>query len=347
MPTNGPTVRDVARHAGVSVASVSRALNGIKTVRPDVRKLVEDAARELGYVPHAGARNLSLQRSGAVGVALPDLHGEYFSELVRGLHQAALDHGTQLLLSNVPQDPERAVEALNHLRGRVDALVILAPHLDPDCLLRNLSPNLPTVLLNGAPHKRNVHELRLDNYAGAQAMVQHLHDRGCYDLVHIAGPAGNIEAQERQRGFLESCAELGINGRILAGDFSEEAGAAAASEIIASRLTTDGIFAANDMMAIGAMTVLKSHGIALPDDMALAGFDDIPLARLVTPALTTIRVDIAGMGKRAMAVLFQDDPKDRVNTPILEWKIPELIARETTTRVNPRTDPSAAAHNNP
>ncbi|MGN6374151.1 MAG: LacI family DNA-binding transcriptional regulator, partial [Sphingomonas sp.] len=142
------TIRDVAREAAVSVASVSRALNGHPSVLPATRERVEAAARKLDYVPHAGARSLSLARAHAIGVVLPDLHGEFFSEIVRGMDREANRLGYQLLLSNFHVDPEQAAQAMRTLRGRVDGLLVMAPEIDAAQLQESLPASLRAVLIN-------------------------------------------------------------------------------------------------------------------------------------------------------------------------------------------------------
>lgn len=323
------TIRDVAREAEVSVASASRALNGSAAVRPALRTRVEAAAAALRYVPHHGARNLSLARTGAVGVVLPDLHGEFFSEILRGLDREASRRGLQLLLSNMHAEAARAVEALRTMRGRVDGLVVMAPHVDPDRLLAELPPSVPTVLIACPPHGGACAELRIDNGAGAEAMTDHLVASGRRRIAHLTGPDGNVDAAERLAGYRRALARHGLPERVLPGDFMEEAGVAAAEALIADRDGCDALFAANDMMAIGALMTLRRAGVDVPGDVAVAGFDDIPLARLISPALTTMRTDIADVGARAVARLagLIAGGDDRAQ----ELRTPELVVRETTT----------------
>lgn len=298
------TIRDVAREAAVSVASVSRVLNGHDNVRPVLRERIESAAVALGYVMHAGARNLSLARSNAIGVVLPDLHGEFFSEVLRGLDRAASERGLQLLLSNMHRDPGRAVAALRTMHGRVDGMIVMAPHVDADRLLTQLPASVPTVLLNCRAHHERRPELRIDNVSGAAAMVHHLVATGRHRIVHVRGATGNVEADDRQRGYEQAIATYGgVTSRIIDGDFMEESGVAAAEELLRDIDQVDAVFAANDMMAIGVLVTLHRAGIAVPGQVAVAGFDDIPLARLISPALTTMRTDIANLGARAVARL--------------------------------------------
>jgi LacI family transcriptional regulator len=323
------TIRDVAREAAVSVASVSRVLNGHEHVRPEMKQRVEAAATALGYVMHAGARSLSLSRTNAIGVVLPDLHGEFFSELLRGMDRAASASGLQLLLSNMHGDARRAVDALRTMRGRVDGMIVLAPHVDADLLFAQLTPSVPAVLLNCAPHQQRRAELRVDNVAAAAAMVHHLVATGCRRIVHLAGAAGNIEAQDRQRGYEQAIATYpDLVPRVLAGDFLEESGIAAAEELLRNIGAVDAVFAANDMMAIGVLVTLHRAGVAVPDQVSVAGFDDIPLARLISPALTTMRVDIAGMGARAVDRLVELIAGRGSDDILLD--MPELVPRATT-----------------
>jgi LacI family transcriptional regulator len=335
------TIRDVAREADVSVASVSRVLNGHSNVRNEVRERVQAAAAALGYVPHAGARNLSLARTNAIGVMLPDLHGEFFSETARGIDSEASARGLQLLLSNAHADPARAIETLQTMRGRVDGVIIMAPDLDPEQLFGHLPASLPAVLINCRDNQEQRAELRVDNAAGAEAMTEHLVATGRRRIVHLAGPEGNLEAQARVAGYRAAMTRHGLTPRVLPGDFFEEAGTAAAEMLLAELddpQGPDALFAANDMMAIGALMRFRRAGVAVPGRIAIAGFDDVPLARLISPALTTMRVGIAGIGARAvvrLAALIAGGVDHAV-----EPRTPELIVRETTVAAENRKQPA-------
>ena len=326
------TIRDVARAAAVSVASVSRVMNGSANVRPETRQRIEEAAAQLRYVPHAGARNLSMARAHAIGVVLPDIHGEFFSEFLRGMDAAASTAGYQLLLSNIHADPDHAIATLRTMRGRVDGLVVMAPHIAADVLMARMPRDLPVVFVNCAEHAAPRAELRIDNAAAAAAMVDHLVATGRRRITHLRGPEGNIDAEERTRGYRDAVARHGLALQVIPGDFMEEAGAAAAALILADPASTDALFAANDMMAISAMTALRRGGLDVPRDIAVAGFDDIPLARMVSPALTTMRVDIAAMGAEALsrlaAIIAGDlDTHSRAT-------VPRLVVRDTTDQTN-------------
>jgi LacI family transcriptional regulator len=321
------TIRDVARRAEVSVASVSRALNGLDNVRAETRQRILTAAAELGYVPHAGARSLSLARAHAIGVVLPDLHGEFFSECVRGMDREASRRGYLLLLSNMHDDNEKASIALRAMRGRVDGLLVMAPHVELGSIAKMLPPSLPSVLIN-CPGAIDTHpSIRFDNKAGAAAMVDHLVANGYRHIVHIAGPLGNIDAQERAEGFRAAMRRHGLEPRVMPGNFREDAGEEAARIIAAGSEPCDAVFAANDMMAIGCLHGLRTAGKRVPEDIAVGGFDDVPLARYLE--LTTVRVRIAEMGERAVARLI-DLLEGRNMGELGEIHIPDLVARETT-----------------
>ena len=323
------TIRDVARRAQMSVATVSRALNGFENVSEQARERIAAAVAELGYVPHAGARSLSLARNNAIGVVLPDLHGEFFSEIVRGMDREASRRGYLLLLSTLHAGGEQATNAMRAMRGRVDGLIVMAPHLGADELSAALPKGLPSILINtraGAGQHPSIH---LDNAAGVRAVVEHLASLGRKRLVHIAGPADNIDAQEREAAFREAVAAHGLEGRIVGGDFEMESGEAAIRRLLAEAIEFDAVFAANDNMAIGALEALRAAGKRVPEAVAVVGFDDIPLARHM--GITTVRVRIAELGERALQRLVDGFSKDQGGD---ELHAPELVIRST-------TDPSA------
>lgn len=320
------TIRDVARRAEVSVATVSRALNGLDNVSEQTRNRVADAVRELGYVPHAGARSLSLSRSNAIGVVLPDLHGEFFSEIVRGMDREASRHGYLLLLSNLHGRKQQAVMALQAMRGRVDGLVVMAPQFSEPELAQALPAGLPALLINTRTEQGGRPSIHLDNAAGTRAVVEHLVQLGRKRIIHIGGPEGNIDAQERAHAFHIACANNGVHGEVVAGDFDEASGVAAVEALLKNGGSFDAVFAANDNMAIGALQALRAAGLRVPQDVAVAGFDDIPLAKHL--GLTTVRVRIAELGERALGRLLAIIGQQHGGGD--ELHAPELVVRSST-----------------
>ena len=326
--STSPSIRQVARHAGVSVATISRVLNGKGPVRDETRALVLAAVAELGYVPHNAARALSTRRTLCLGIVLPDLHGEFFSEIVRGMDREASRLGYLLLLSNFHPDTDQAALGLRAMRGRVDGLLVMAPHVTPEALEKALPSGLPALLINCPGEALDRPSLRLDNVDGAEAVVRHLAGQGRKRIAHIAGPEGNLDAQERRQGYLKAMAEHAPNvePRIIEGNFTEEAGEAAAAILAGERGEHDAVFAGNDMMAIGCLQGLKAAGIAVPGEIAVAGFDDVPLARYL--GLTTVRVRIAELGARAIDRLVGrlNGGEERIAN---ELHTPELVVRAT------------------
>ena len=319
------TIRDVAQRAQLSVATVSRALNGFDNVSEEARERISAAVKELGYVPHAGARSLSLARNNAIGVVLPDLHGEFFSEIVRGMDREASRRGYLLLLSTLHAGGQQAANALRAMRGRVDGLIVMAPHLGAEELSAALPKGLPSILVNTREDSGQHPAIHLDNAAGVRAVVNHLAGLHRKRLVHIAGPADNFDAQERAAAFRQAVAAHGIDGRVVTGDFEMESGEAAIRQLLAEGTKFDAVFAANDNMAIGALEALRAAGRRVPEDVAVVGFDDIPLARHLE--ITTVRVRIAELGERALERLVDGFARDKGGD---ELHAPELVIRSTT-----------------
>ncbi|MGV8960402.1 MAG: LacI family DNA-binding transcriptional regulator [Stenotrophomonas sp.] len=326
------TIKDVAREANVSVATVSRALNGRHNVAEPVRRLVIEVAQRLRYSPHAAARSLSSRRTQTVGVVLPDLHGEFFSELMRGIDGVARTHGQHLLVSSYHGDQEQQGVALRAMRGRVDGLLVLSPYTaNPDFLTDNLPLALPTVLINTPLADPRYPGFSIDDHAGALTMTRHLLDAGHRRIAFIGGPGQNYDARERLRGFRDALAAYGEGavGVELPGGFDEASGHRAGLSLLASPALPDAVFAANDMMALGCLYAFSQAGIRVPHQVALAGFDDIPLARFVHPSLTTMQVSIAGLGERAMSHLLQLIDNEGVPGTSGQTVMPTLVVRDS------------------
>ena len=302
------TIKDVARMAGVSVATVSRALNASAPVRADTRARVLEAARALRFTPNGAARSLITRRTHALGVILPDLYGEFFSELLRGIDQTAQRHRHHLLVSSSHHDPRGLATAVRAMRGRVDALLVMAPDVAAAVLAELLPGGVPTVLLNGAAVSADVHAITVDNFGGARAMTRHLLALGHRRIGFIAGAAHNADASERERGYgaaLHAARVPTDPALCVRGDFAEDGGWHGAHALLALAHPPTAIFAANDAMAVGALSALREAGVDVPGRMAVVGFDDIPVARFLNPPLTSVRAGIAALGERGAQLLLQ------------------------------------------
>ena len=331
------TIRDVAERARVSVASVSRVLTGAGAVTDPTRLKVLEAVEALAYVPHSGARSLSTSRTDTVGVILPDLFGEFFSELIRGMDVAARAHGLHLIVSSSHDDASDAAAAIRSMRGRVDGLIVLSPHLDSANLAHSLAGRLPVLLMNGGANDAGRPSMVVDNHGGAVLAVEHLLATGRSRIAHIAGPAGNLEAEARLAGYLQAMARAGLPTSVVEGAFTQASGHAAGVELARRGLRPDAVFAGNDNMAVGAMLALQDAGLLVPEDVAIVGFDDIPLAGLVRPGLTTLRIHIAETGRSALERLVRliNAAGEAVADTACEIVRPELVVRASSQPATP------------
>ena len=326
------TIKDVARLAGVSVATVSRALNGHANVTAPTRAHVMGVVARLRFVPSSAARSMITRRTHTIGALLPDLHGEYFSELIRGIDLAARARGLHLLVSSSHGDAAEAAAALRAMNGRVDGLLVMSPHVSADFLWGNVTDDLPVVLMNTRVDGNNHASFAVDNHGGAYAMLRHLVERGHRDVAFIAGPENNFEAQQRLRGYRAAIADLlpGRDEHVLQGDFTQNSGFRAGSQIAALTHRPSAVFASNDMMAIGCLSALNEAGLRVPADIALAGFDDIPISRCVNPPLTTVRARITELGGLALERLAsQIEASDRP-APLHQTLHADLVVRQST-----------------
>jgi LacI family transcriptional regulator len=301
------TIRTVAEEAGVSPATVSRVFNDSAPVDPDTRERILETADRLGYVPNATARNLSLDRTDTLGVLLPFLTGEYFPEVIRGLDEAARAHDRLLMLSSSHHSPADLRRALGSMNGRIDGLVLMLPQLAPSTYEQHLPDDVPVVLLNSTSDEHDRSVLSIDNHEGARRATRHLIDRGHERIGMITGDAANREARERRAGYRAALDAAGLPGRaswVVEGDFSRSAGKAGARALMDATPPPTAVFGANDYMAMGAIRALEDAGYAVPGDVAVVGFDDLPSAEHFTPPLTTIDARMVDLGTEAVSLLM-------------------------------------------
>jgi LacI family transcriptional regulator len=302
------TIKEVARRAGVSIATVSRVLNNVGAVDERTRDLVCKAVLDLRYVPNPIGRGLSRQKTEAIGLLLPDLFGEFFSEVIRGADQTAQLHRYHLMVSSSHNSREEITAAVRMMRGRVDGLLIMSPHIDASTLRENLPSHLPVILINAHVEGDDYDSLNVGNFAGSVAMVQHLLEHGHRRVALIKGSEDNLDALERLRGYRSAVVGMGGEekaGYEIAGNFSEASGYDAVRKILQIDPRPTAIFACNDAMAIGAMSALREAGVRVPGEIAVAGFDDIPICSYLTPSLSTVHVGINRLGVLAVETLLR------------------------------------------
>lgn len=305
-----PKIKDVAHVAGVSTATVSRALTQPDRLSEATRAKVFDAIEVTGYRVNAAARNLRTRRAGAVLVLVPNLGNPFFSAILSSMNDVLSANGYSVLVfdSQQPGASEQAV-ADCFLNGSVDGMITL----DGDMSATTARA------LRGANMMRNVvfccewsdqwplPSIRSNNGLGARLAVDHLVAQGHQRIAHVAGPQDNILAQVRKSAFLQRCATHGLDIRqdwVVPGDFSLGAGAQAADRILAMTPRPTGIFCASDAMALSFVARCKQRGVNVPDDISVVGFDDIEMAAFAEPGLTTIRQDRAGLGRLAAQELL-------------------------------------------
>lgn len=300
---------EIARQAGVSVATVSRALNNHGAVRDATRDRILKIAKELNYKPNPIARGLSKNRTDTIGVILPALTDEFFRDILRGIDEEAYRAHRYIMVSSSHSQRnivETSVEFM--VSGRVDGVILMAPQLHNELLeIIKKSPR-PIVLLNSCHDVTPAVSFNINNYQGAYAITEHLIKHGYRHIAMIQGPEGNCDAEERLRGFREALRDHDLPLRsemTVRGDFSTKAGYYGFMRLMSQSKKPEAIFAANDMMAVGAYEAAKSSNTEIPKDVAVVGFDDIYLTRLLSPRLTTVHVPIIELGNKAVRYLLQ------------------------------------------
>ncbi|CAM5589134.1 LacI family DNA-binding transcriptional regulator [Streptomyces] [Streptomyces griseus] len=322
---------DVAERSGVSIATVSRVYRNPDSVRVQTREKVMEAARELGYVPSGSARGLASRTTGVLGLCFPDFADQdaetaaaasdadddqavmlYSDQIIRGMERAARRHGYALLIAaSLEGGPESLVAKV---AGRVDGFAVLARTV-PTEDLEVISRRLPVVMLAGPREIDHLDHIVVANAEGERELTRHLiEDHGLRRLAFIGGGEDSPDSQARFRGFQEACRDAGLpvpsRPELRAGMMTQAEGALAADTLLDRSEGTgverpEAMLFANDQMAVGALQALERRGVRVPEDIAVTGFDGIPLSRIVRPPLTTVRQPIRLLGEQAVELLVQ------------------------------------------
>jgi LacI family transcriptional regulator len=325
------TIRDVARLAEVSVTTVSHALSDKRPVRPETVLRIQAAIEALGYVPSSAARTLQAGRTFMLGLVVPDVSDPFFGRLAVAVERAADENDYGVVLSSSGGAPMRESRYVSMLRSRsIDGLVYVAGRSARDPGLADLARSYPVVLadewtddLAGIPY------VGVDNVRGGELAAQHLAALGHSHVAVLTGPRGLRSAEERLAGFVSVFPDAAV----IDADFSEEVAYHRTARLIAGGRAPTAIFASNDVMALGVLDAVRDSGASVPDDISLVGFDDIPLARRVSPALTTVHQPVELIGALAAeAVIAMSAGREALESPRLPV---ELIVRDTT--APPRT----------
>jgi DNA-binding LacI/PurR family transcriptional regulator len=327
-PVRRPRLQDVASEAGVSTASASLVLRGAPGPSAATRERVRDAAARLGYRPDRAASSLARRRSRLIGVVM-DVRSTFHAQLVEDVHEAADEHGYDLVLSTVTRtrDENRAVETL--LDSRCEALVLLGSEA-PASRLGALDRQLPVVAVGRAGPSAGVDVVRAADEEGVALAIDHLVGLGHRRIAHVDGGPGAIPAG-RRRGYERAMRRhrLGAHLQVVAGDHGEESGARAARLLFGSDLPPTAVVTYNDHSAVGVLDVLLRSGIDVPGDVSVVGFDDSPLARLAHIDLTTVSQDSRQLMRHAIAVVVERLDGDRTEHREVVV-LPQLVVRGTT-----------------
>ncbi|WP_200681079.1 ribose operon transcriptional repressor RbsR [Pantoea sp. S61] len=324
-------MKDVARLAGVSTSTVSHVINNNRFVSEQVREKVKQAIRELNYAPSALARSLKINQTRTIGMLLTASSNPFYSEVVRGVENSCYERGYSLILCNTEGDEERMNRSLETLmQKRVDGLLMMCTetHL-PSAEILNRYPSVPMVMMDWAPFEGRGDIIQDNALLGGELATQHLIDRGYTRIACIAGPQDKTPARLRLEGFHKAMSNSGLPvlpGYVVDGDFEFQGGFNAMNQLLTLELLPEAVFTSNDAMAVGVYHALFQAGLRVPQDIAVMGYDNIELARYLTPPLSTVHQPKDELGELAIDTLIHrmSDPDASQQTLVLT---PELVER--------------------
>lgn len=297
------TIYQVSELAGVSLATVSRVMNNNARVSENTRNKVLAAMEQLGYRPNSIAQSLASNRSNSVGILVSELHGPFYGEMLSGIENECRSAGKHVIIAAGHSEEASEKDGIEFLISRsCDALILHVEAVSDDYLIKLASGNMPIVLINRFIPRLANNCISLDNELGGYLATKQLLQQGHTQLAYMAGPMWKSDAKDRYNGHLRAMAEYGLsfNPALLAeGDFQDSSGSACMQQLLAKGLPFTALVCANDEMAAGAMEVARTHGLNVPQDLSIVGFDNLILARYIYPKLTTIDYPIGEMGRMA------------------------------------------------
>lgn len=328
------TINDIAKKAGVSKATVSRILNESKPVSEEIREKVMKIIKETGYNPNSVARSLVFKKTHLIGIVIPEISNPYFSQLVRGIEDEANAKGYNIIICNADHDFDKENRSLQILKSKqVDGIIFLTSHLLKEHDLFFKQNLIPTVIIGTNSEKFNIPFVDIDNFSAAYEVVKYLISLGHRRIGLIRG---TITYQNvsffRFEGYKKALEDYGVyfdENLIKVGHYKFESGYRAMEELLKQDCKPTAVFAMNDEMAIGAMNCTIDQGLRVPEDISVIGFDDIPMASMVRPMVTTVHQPIYEMGVEAAKMLIEHlkNPNKSINNVILPHHI---IERQST-----------------
>ncbi len=277
------TIKDVAKLAQVSITAASYALNNTGTLSEATRQRVLQAAAELNYHPNAFARHLKIRKTCTIGVFITRFGGSFYEQILEGIHDAVLKRDYELIVC-----PESRTQQKLLLYRQVDGAIVFDSKVQSDTLAKLASKQFPIVVMDRDLAVDYLFPVLLDNRQGVKEAFYHLHDQGARKLAFVSGAQDSLDNTERTQAFLDEADKNHVPVRVYPGDFTEAAGYRVANGIIRANDLPDAVFCANDQMAIGFIRAMREHGLRAPEDIAIVGFDDIPIAQYMQPSLSTI-----------------------------------------------------------
>lgn len=329
MSRHKPNIYDVAEAAGVSHQTVSRVINNHPSLRPETRRRVEQAMAELGYVPNRAARALVTDKSKLIGILASDttLYGP--SGMLHAIELEARKFGYVTFTCSVDAQSETEVrEGVMHMRNMaVEGVILITAENMPTDLARDGLPNIPIVAMD-SEYRADRLTVNVNNFGAAEMATKHLLDLGHTSILHITGETDWAVGRARREGYAAAMQAAGLRPNVIEGNWQIETGYRLSLDYDFNRAGITAVFCANDNLALGLLRACRERGIAVPQDLSVVGFDDIPEAAYFAPPLTTVRQDFAALGQRAIRVLLSElGQADPVVNRLLDL---ELIVREST-----------------
>lgn len=329
------TIKDVAEKVGVNPSTVSRVLNGDSnlSIREETRKRILEAIKEMGYTPNPIARSLRKKTSDAIGMLIPDITNPFFPEVIKGAETAASEKGLSVILCNTDENSDKERNLVRFLIDRrVDGMLLFSSRLEDETVSEVEKSGIPFVLVNRGSRSNSGAYVVVDNTLGARLAMQHLIGLGHQKIAHIAGFLYTETGLERLEGYRKSLNAAGLpfdSEYMVEAGFTEQQGYIAMRKLLSLTNPPTAVFAANDLMAMGAMTAIIEKGLRVPEDISLVGFDDIWVANRITPALTTVKIPLIEMGLLAMKIISDKIAQKEIQDERIIL-IPELIIRSST-----------------
>ncbi|UJF18401.1 LacI family transcriptional regulator [Vibrio sp. SS-MA-C1-2] len=323
------TIADVSRHAGVSAATVSRVINNTATVSHQKKRRVEQAMKELGYRPNLIAQALASNRSGCIGLIVPSLGGPFYSQILHTVEEQLRKYGYHVIVTAGSHTEEGQCESIEYLIGRrVDALILHTQFIDDDYLIDIEEQGVPLVAINRFIPELSGSCISIDNEEGAFMATEHLLQMHHQEIACITGPLKHSDARERLQGYRKALESFGhgySESLVVEGGFTEESGKVAMRKLLKRKESFSAIFVNNDHMAAGVYEELEEQGLKIPDDISIVGFDNITIAKYLSPQLSTINFPIRDMSEQAVELVIEKLHKKR--REVRKKLLPSLVIR--------------------